>query len=465
MRQRVRDQPVRTTVLAVAILAILAVGAILQPAGGSTPATVLDTARMAEQMSGDPAELVAARLPDRYHAMSPEVAADLVADDAELAISLTTDPPREDSAELIESTLARLGHDDVDAVSVNDVFTRLPQESIGWLAVLFPSAMGNLTGAPFEARISANAIRLAATVADSRSWPSPPRPWTGEERDTRADFQRVIDGGHQLIYFDPLANDGQGSWAELRGDLSSASQVGVLVPGGSAFISSDNFTRYSGRAESFVSASDEELAMIVWAGSPFPSGWIQEASPTWSQEAAVELVAFMADLHHQMAADVSISLAGHSYGGAVVGLAETHDLRADRVLHLASAGAGYGVSSPYDYTRPCRERYDLMAPGDPISYVQNVPGITGLGHGIEVSRMPGVQRLVTGSLPDDPEALDDVNRTLGSMGIAGKEIGGVHAHSEIFIPHSDAWQSMFSVFTMGDPRLLSEQPEPLSSCG
>jgi hypothetical protein len=107
----------------------------------------------------------------------------------------------------------------------------------------------------------------------------------------------------------------------------------------------------------------------------------------------------------------------------------------------------------------------MMAPGDPISYVQNVPDATGLGHGAEVAGLAGVVRLETGFLPDDPSALDDVNRTLGSMGITGKEIGGIHAHSEIFIPDSDAWNNMLAVFTLGDPWLLQDQPAALPGCG
>lgn len=453
-------QPV-TAVVAAAVLAMLAAVTVFSPVHPPAPAENLPV--IAERLSGDPADLVATRLPDRYRALPARAAAESVAADADVALALSESPASKDSDMPIEAGLAQLAA--LDAASVRDVLVELPRETVEWLAVLFPATMGNLAGAPLEVRVAANAIRVAGTVARSRSWPSPDRPWTGEDRDTRPDFQRVIDGGHQLIHFDPLANDGEGSWVELVGDLSTASTVGVLVPGGSASVTNDNFTRYSLRADSFVSASDGDLAMVVWAGAPFPSGWVEEASASWAQDAAVELVAFMADLRGQLGADVPITLAGHSYGGAVVGVAETYELEADRVLHVASAGAGFGVWSPQDYSFPCRERYDLMAPGDPIGYVQNIPDFTGLGHGIEVSRMPGVKRLVTGSVPDDPDARDEIDRTLGSMGITGKEIGGVHAHSEVFIPRSDAWQSMLSVFTMGAPRLLAEQPPALPGCG
>jgi len=453
----------KLTSIVVAVLAAPLLTVAVWPTTEPEP-VVLDAAAVAQEMTGDPTGLVETYLPGEYWTLTPDEAVERAASMSDLAMTLNLNRPDAASSDPLEAGLARLTEVEVAALSVTEVFDLLPTDTVTWLTVVFPASIGNLSGAPYESRSIANRIRLVATVADSQSWPSPDRPWTGESRELRHDFQRVIERDHELLYFDPLANNGQGSWVELVGELADASYVGVIVPGGSAFISSDNFTRYSERAGSFVDATDGSLAMIVWAGAPFPSGWIQEASPTWSQDAAVALTAFMADLRHQVGDDVTITLAGHSYGGAVVGLAETEELPVDQVMHLASAGAGFGVTTPNDYTRPCRIRYDMMAPGDPISYVQNVPSITGLGHGAEVSTLPGVRRLMTGAVPDDPDAFDDVNRTLGSLGIAGKEIGGMHAHSEIFIPQSDAWQNMYAVFTMGDPRLLEEQPSPLSGC-
>ncbi|GAA4920665.1 alpha/beta hydrolase family protein [Stackebrandtia albiflava] len=428
--------------------------------------TVVDSVEIAERMTdADPMRMVEAHLPAEYVGSSPEVVAERVAADPLLAMERSGARPDPDSPNPTEAAFAALvtGMSAEDSTAPGDVYQRLPRDVADWLAVVFPGVVGNLAGAPFENRVTANRIRLAASVAESTYWPGPDRPWH-DEREPRADFQRVIDGGHRLVYLDPLANDGQGSWVELVGDLSTARHVGVLVPGGSAFISSDNFTRYSDRAGSFVDAAGGDLAMLVWAGSPFPSGWIQEAGSSWAADAAPRLAEFLADLRRQVGGDTTITLAGHSYGGAVVGMTETYDIDVDRVMHIASAGAGYGVSGPRDYTSPCRTRYDLMAPGDPIGYVQDVPGFTGLGHGVEVADMPGVLRLVTGSLPDDPQALDDVNRTLGSLGITGKEIGGIHAHSEVFIPNSDAWSNMLAVFTGEEPRLLTRQPPALPGC-
>nr|BFF24393.1 hypothetical protein GCM10025732_23580 [Glycomyces mayteni] len=155
---------------------------------------------------------------------------------------------------------------------------------------------------------------------------------------------------------------------------------------------------------------------------------------------------------------------GHSYGGAVIGYAETYDLEADQVLHIASAGMGNDVYSPEDYTEPCRTRYSITAPGDPISYIQGMPYVPLLGHGADPDDFPGVKNLVTGSLPDAPGAVDDYGRSLADEGIAGKTIEGVHSHSEVFYPEGDAWKNILQVLLGGDPELADEQPVPNESC-
>jgi hypothetical protein len=452
-----------------AVVALAGVIAVLAAAPAGEPAE-LDPAALAQRMMSDaPAGLAQRYLPAGYAALEPREAALKVAADPRMSIDRSLARPDPRAGNAAEAGLAELLAATGDTGSggwrtVAEVFEGLASEVSGWLAVIFPDAIGNLSGAPIPDRIDANRIRLAASVSASTAWPSPPRPWNEQLRQPRADLAALLDGHTQLIFFDPDANSGQGSWVELRGDLSTATRVGVLVPGGSAFIISENFARYSTRAQSFVTASDGELAMIVWAGAPFPSGWIQEASPAWATEAAPLLVDFINALHAELGAATPITLAGHSYGGAIVGVAETSHLDADQVMHVASAGSGYGVDSPSDYTRPCRTRYVMMAPGDPISYVQGIPEVTGMGHGVSPQELAGIQRLATGFLPDDPQALDDVGRTLGSQGIDGKRIGGVHAHSEVFIPHSDAWTNMFRVFTHDDPILLDDQPQPLTRC-
>nr|WP_277605809.1 alpha/beta hydrolase [Glycomyces sp. L485] len=274
-----------------------------------------------------------------------------------------------------------------------------------------------------------------------------------------------MDGSdREFISLDPYNNAGGGSWIEVLGDLETAEAVTVLVPGGSAELSSANFNLYYNRAETFVDAADGELAVVVWAGASWPSGWIEESWASWSQVAAENLASFTFDLRAQVGSGVPITLAGHSYGGAVIGLAETNDVVADRVLHIASAGMGYDVYRPEDLSEPCRPRYSITAPGDPISYVQGMPYVPLLGHGADPDDFPGTLKLSTGSLPDSPEAVDDYGVSLVERGISGKDVEGVHSHSEVFYPESDSWDNILAVLLGGEPEPADDQPAPIPGC-
>lgn len=414
------------------------------------PASELAALRAAAPVAGDdPAAALETALAD------PALAADLVAAE-----------PTADSGEL-GAALADL-HDaggSLDPLAVNAFFTGLGQDATDWLAVLYPSVVAEMPGAPFDARITANRLILQATTAASTTYDGPARPWTDEaERPAREELQSLVGTDRQFLYLDPYNNNGDGSWIEVVGDLETAANVAVLVPGGSAVLSSENFELYYNRAKSFVDASDGELAIIVWAAASWPSGWIEESWASWSQVAAESLASFTFDVRNQIGEDTPFTLAGHSYGGAVIGYAETYDVQADQVLHIASAGMGNDVYSPADYTEPCRPRFSITGPGDPISYVQGMPYVPLLGHGADPDDFPGNRNLVTGNLSDAPDAVDDYGLSLSDQGLSGKPVEGVHSHSEIFYPESDAWNNIFKVLLHQAPDLAEEQPEPYEGC-
>ncbi len=395
----------------------------------------------------------------------PEAALAAALDDPELATALIEAEPDPDDGALAAAlaTLASASGD-LDPVEVGAFFDELGAERTAWLSVLYPETIAHLPGAPFEARVDANKVVIEAAVEESTTFDGPGRPWTeGTERPMRAELGQLLDSDREFISLDPYNNSGGGSWIEVLGDLRTASQITVMVPGGSAEMSSDNFNLYYNRAKSFADAADGELAVVVWAGASWPSGWIEESWASWSQVAAERLASFTHDLRAQTG-DVPITLAGHSYGGAVIGLAETYDLVADRVLHIASAGMGYDVYQPEALTEPCRPRYSITAPGDPISYVQGMPYVPLLGHGADPDDFPGTLNLATGSLPDGPDAVDDYGVSLAEQGIAGKDVEGVHSHSEVFYPESDAWNNILAVMLGDEPELADSQPDPIAGC-
>jgi hypothetical protein len=453
----------RATVLtAVAVFALVYVAGLTRlgeaeadqlhavPVLAADPAGELDALRAAAPVPGD----------------DPAAALETALADPETAAALVAAEPTADSGEL-GAALAEL-HDaggDLDPLEVNDFFTGLGDDATAWLALLYPSTVAEMPGAPFDARIAANRLILEATTAASTTYDSPSRPWTDDaERPAREELQALVGTDRQFLYLDPYNNNGDGSWIEVVGDLHTAENVAVLVPGGSAVLSSENFELYYNRAKSFVDAADGKLAIVVWAAASWPSGWVEESWASWSQVAAESLASFTFDLRNQIGADTPLTLAGHSYGGAVIGYAETYDVAADQVLHIASAGMGNDVYSPADYTEPCRPRYSITGPGDPISYVQGMPYVPLLGHGADPDDFPGNRNLVTGNLSDAPDAVDDYGLSLADQGISGKPVEGVHSHSEIFYPHSDAWNNILKVLLNETPELADEQPEPYEPC-
>ncbi|MFC4336427.1 alpha/beta hydrolase [Salininema proteolyticum] len=401
--------------------------------------------------------------------------AGLAGDDPEEAVAeLEADPsaavermdsvPGQDAGSL-ESALRGLRDNPraMDPVDMQEFFASLGEETDDWLAVLYPDTMMRLDGVPFSSKRLSSRIMTVAAEEVSKEPTYPQRPWTGGERPPRGDLGAVRESGRDFLYVDPYLNDGHGSWVEVVGDMESAEKVSILVPGSAATIDNHNFDLYQWRAQSLVDASDGDLAVIVWAGAPWPSGWVESSWANWAEIAGERLARFSEDVAAQYP-DKYMTVVGHSYGGAVVGEAERHQMAGERVLQVASAGMGHEVAGPGDYSDPCRERYSMTAEGDPISYIQGLPYMPLLGHGEDPDEFPGVTVLDPGYLSADPGAVDDSGNSLAAQGILGKKIEGVHSHSEVFYPGSDSWKNIYAVMTGGEPEAADDQPEAYPAC-
>lgn len=355
------------------------------------------------------------------------------------------------------------------------------------LALLFPAVVGNLPGAPFPQRALANRVRVIAALADTQAAPAAPPdagwrrwwPFDGTQPEASlpkrraAAYRAILAENRMLLYFDPRAAEGRGAWAELVGQLGPrTTAVGLLVPGGSAYLTGTNFDRYHDRAAGFVDTASGSVAMVVWAAGEFPGGWMEESMARYDRLLAHRLVGFSRELRHALTdagSAATVTAVGHSYGGAVIGAAEQRGLSVDRVLHVASAGTGEGVRHAADYPVPARPRYSMTAPGDWISYVQGLSGPAGLGigHGADPDVTPGFIALATGSLPADPALPDEFGEPIGALAAAA--IAGRRAHSTLFIRYSDAWWNMYHVITGGPvatlppPHLYSAPANPATS--
>jgi hypothetical protein len=309
-------------------------------------------------------------------------------------------------------------------------------------SVTVSTVAAGLPGIPFETRIEANLDRVAAALSRA-------------DQDREPVFQAILDQGRKLLHFEPEANEGEGSWAELVGTIDERTEsVGVLVPGGAAYVFDKNFNKYYQRASHLVAASNGTLAMVVWAAGGFPKGWLQGAFTRYQSSLGRSLAVFSHELRAEIArqrgpaAGVRIVVAGHSFGGAVVGAAERYGLDADAVLHIASAGVG-DVRDPYDYPVPIRPRYSITAPGDLIGFVQGRSAPLGLGHGPDPDRFRCVRTLPTGRLPSDPDLTDEFGEPLGDR--AGGRIQGMSSHSDVFVRFSDAWWQIYWAFSGAAP--------------
>ncbi len=221
---------------------------------------------------------------------------------------------------------------------------------------------------------------------------------------------------------------------ELTGDLSAASNVGVLVPGLNTTIL-DSATNTE-TARRFVAAGGGEVAMITYLGGPFPTGPVwNAASPHYAQQMAPRLVAFSEDVNRTVdnvgaatGRSIAVTYLGHSYGGSILGTAERDGLTADRTVYVEAAGTGVGVFHPSDWhnRNPDVRRFSMTAPLDPIELVQGLP----LGpHGADPDQMPGVVRLPTGRRSD------------------GSVMAGLPAHGDVLDEPSDAWHRLLEVIT------------------
>jgi hypothetical protein len=325
----------------------------------------------------------------------------------------------------------------IRAERVRAAFSRMPPDGAEWMPVIFAGAVGNLRGAPFRHRVTANRIRLAAELGRHHS----------------GRYELLLRERRQVLLFGPTDDprgdpEGEGRLIELHGTLGPDTRnIAVVVPGSGAEIGVYDLLKAP--IDSLVEAAGGSLAIIVWMNGELPGALPAAVLARYAAALAPRLAGFIPEVRQELAhatpghaADVKITVAGHSYGGAVVGAAERLGLDANRILHVASAGMGGGVRSPADYRNPNRDvqRFSMTAPGDPIRSAAGRAGAPRWTEaGANPDTFPGVIRLETGRYPDAAH--------LGDR--AGRPLAGIAAHREVWTPECEAWRNIFNVLTGG----------------
>ncbi|MEC3978341.1 alpha/beta hydrolase [Amycolatopsis sp. H20-H5] len=252
-------------------------------------------------------------------------------------------------------------------------------------------------------------------------------------------YEDILANDRQILRFDPA---GTGRIAELVGQLRPGTRnVGLFVPGINT--SFDNFQDYADLGKSLTGADPTgRTAMVVWADGEFPQGLgLDAASATMAQKMAPDLKAFGDELQQQIHANagdgVIVTGVPHSYGGDVMGTAETLGLKVDRMLYVEGAGMGHGVWSPADLpaSQAGIQRFSMTAPLDPIETVQGntraLEWVSNFGHGADPDTFPGVTQLETG------------------RDASGAQQWGYESHSGVLKPGSDSWNNIYQVITGG----------------
>lgn len=265
--------------------------------------------------------------------------------------------------------------------SIEELWATFSEDERNRLALLYPGVVGSLGGIAPAQRFAANRVKVAGALYDlrqqrhdlemtervsksflghasHRGWVDGERSEQWQSLDKRIAFYHSIlnddstagTGPRQILVFD---NAGDGKFAEVFGTIDGDTEnLGVFVPGTTT--SMDSIGNYAKNMSGVAHGdSSGKTAMVVWMGTDLPDEVSNAVSASYAKQGSSDLVDFMVGLgvkpKNAAGEGTNITVGGHSYGGALVGLADAKGLPANNVVHLSSAGAGKGMWSVDDY--------------------------------------------------------------------------------------------------------------------
>lgn len=223
--------------------------------------------------------------------------------------------------------------------------------------------------------------------------------------------------------------------------------VVVSVPGTGA-----NITDWADSRGRDIYNGDTEYrtAVFQWAGGAFPQSIPEAMDASYSEALAPRLVSFTSGVPVPEGADLTVL--GHSYGGATVGVAEAEGLRADKVLYVAAAGLGNGNQSLDDFPHTSDvPHYAIMARNDMVVGPIQSEAMDWM-HGASTLDIPGVTRLDTGAIrADDPDS-----EWIEQYNVPGNWTPpAIDAHSTVFYPASQSFANIMAVITGGEATVFA----------
>lgn len=391
-----------------------------------------------------------------------------------------------DTDAVMAGQIAALG----DPELVRQVWNGLDDAEREALIADAPHVIGNLDGIPIGDRVAANRINIeheidarraeierleaARDAALGRAYHSPGAveqaydALIAEQRRLIEAYEglltqevQVVDPsgatrteiGARVVVFDPSRQaiaTYHGPLDPRTGDIPSwVTSVAVSVPG-----TGSNMTDFGdARAADLQLAGGRTTAVFQWAGGVFPQSIPEAMSTSYSHDLAPRLRDFAAGI--AVPAGASLTVLGHSYGGATVGLAEAAGLRADRVLYVAAAGMGDGVSGVADFPHTSDvPHYAMMSRNDlVVGLIQGREGDALALHGQSTLTAGGVVRLETGVIDAARPDSDDIE----DHNVPGNGTpSAIDSHSSLYTPGSTAFENIVAVITGGEAEVFAE---------
>ena len=335
-----------------------------------------------------------------------------------------------------------------------------------------PMIIGNLNGLPIGDRIKANKINVENEAAkvkleadDLRASIDDPKTYFGMDGTSALHMRNALtkmletkeaylkryddllnqnvtwidehgvshsEKGARVVVFDPSKE----AIATYHGPIDPTTRdipgwiknVMIHVPGTTTNIST--FDGPDGFGKNVYGAAGGDTAVFVWAGGPLPQEIPNAMDPSYARDLAPKLRDFRDGIGVPGGADVVVT--GHSYGGAVVGLAEQAGLRADRVLYIAGAGMGDGVHGVQDFPNTSGvPHYSMQSRSEiVVGLIQDTPM-----HGQSpIREKSGVIRLETGFTEAGNFDSPDIEST-----------GPLESHSSLMYPGSTSFENIVGV--------------------
>lgn len=221
--------------------------------------------------------------------------------------------------------------------------------------------------------------------------------------------------GRRFLAFDRA---GDGRAVEVVGNVATARRIVILVPGNDTTL--PNFDRGLGgvarRAPAvqartvYDTVGQSDVAVVAWLGYDPPEGvGIAAARAERARAGAVELQRFVSSLPE----GATVTVIGHSYGTAVMGLAASGFGPAVTDL-VAIASPGMGVSSAAELRTGAR----VWAATSDRDWIRRIPNVklAGFGHGADPTDPGfGARVLPSGNVSNHDSYLVPGSATLAAL--------------------------------------------------